>query len=46
MESNLVSIFGVNGQLLLSMKQGQAFMAINHDAFANGFEEQEKCVQL
>ena len=40
MASTLVSIFGVNGEFI----QEQAFMVINHDAFATGFEERiESC---
>ena len=35
MASILVSIFDVNGEFI----QEQAFMVINHDAFATGFEE-------
>ena len=38
--STLVSIFGVNGEFI----QEQAFMVINHDAFATGFVERiESC---
>ena len=42
MASNLVSIFGVNGQLLLShtsSHQGQTFKVINPDTFATDFGE-------